>query len=71
MSLETLKPKLEALPTDQLRSPNIPVANALQEASDLGKLCRRLCTTGRYPVATIVVLACAKESSSLGSCRCY
>jgi hypothetical protein len=41
MSLEQLKPKLDAIPADQLRAPNIPMAAALQEASDLGELCRR------------------------------
>jgi hypothetical protein len=41
MSLETLKPELSALPAERLRSPNIPMATALQEASDLVELCRR------------------------------
>ncbi|MBN1605837.1 MAG: hypothetical protein JW940_04350, partial [Polyangiaceae bacterium] len=41
MSLEALKPELSALPAEQLRSPNIPMASALQEASDLAELCRR------------------------------
>ena len=41
MSLEALKPALSALPAERLRSPNIPMASALQEASDLVELCRR------------------------------
>jgi hypothetical protein len=40
MSLSAIKSDLEGLKPEQIRTPNLPIATALQEASDLVRLCR-------------------------------
>jgi len=73
VSIEALKPQLEALTPDQLRTPGLPMAAALQEAHDLLTLCHgeqvkaALIDVGQDPQFTTDLeqrLAAAREAQS-------
>jgi hypothetical protein len=74
MSLLAIKSDLEGLKPEQIRTPNLPIATALQEASDLVRLCRTervhtaLIQVGQSPVFAEVLeqrVDAAREAQSI------